>query len=386
MVALYSIGINILLASLKAGLAVATGSLALAADAIHSLVDVVASAVVLAGLLIARRKTRSFPYGLYKVENLVSVVVALLIFLAGYEIAREAVAAPFHQIASSPAALGGVGLTVLIPYLFSRYERRVAEENGSPSLKADSQHFRTDMLSSAVVFATLVGAAFNLPLDRIGAGLVVLFVLKAGWGLLADGMRVLLDASLSPETLDQVRRVIVADQDVAEIRSLVGRNSGRFKFLEAELTLRTSELGKAHQVSQRIEAAIRESVPHVDRVLIHYEPVQKEIWRWAVPVEEPGDRVSAHLGEAPYFVLVDVRRATGEVTARQMVANPNQNQEKKKGIHAAEFLVSQGIDGLAVKESLEGKGPFYVLDDAGVRVMITAATTLDELLAELPRQ
>ena len=120
MVALYSIGINILLASLKAGLAVATGSLALAADAIHSLVDVVASAVVLAGLLIARRKTRSFPYGLYKVENLVSVVVALLIFLAGYEIAREAVVAPFHQIASSPAALGGVGLTVLIPYLFSR--------------------------------------------------------------------------------------------------------------------------------------------------------------------------------------------------------------------------------------------------------------------------
>lgn len=385
MVALYSIGINILLASLKAGLALATGSLALAADAIHSLVDVVASAVVLAGLLIARRKSRSFPYGLYKVENLVSVVVALLIFLAGYEIAREAVAAPLRQIANTPVALGGAALAALIPFLFSRYERRVAEESGSPSLKADSQHFRADVLSSAVVFASLLGDMFDLPLDRIGAGVVVLFVLRAGWGLLADGMRVLLDASLSPETLDQVRRVIDADPDVAEIRSLVGRNSGRYKFIEAELALRASELGKAHLVSQRIEAAIRESVPHVDRVLIHYEPMQKEIWRWAVPVEEPGDKVSAHFGEAPYFVLVDVRRSTGEVTARQMIANPHQNQDKKKGINAAKFLVSQGIDGLAVRESLEGKGPFYVLDDAGIQVMLTSATTVDEILADLPR-
>lgn len=116
---------------------------------------------------------------------------------------------------------------MLIPYLFSRYERHVADESGSPSLKADSQHFRTDVLSSGVVFASLLGDAFDLPLDRIGAGLVVLFVLRAGWGLLADGMRVLLDAPLSPETLEQVRQVIDADSDVAEIRSLVGRNSGR---------------------------------------------------------------------------------------------------------------------------------------------------------------
>lgn len=77
----YSVGVNLGLASLKLGLAALTGSLTLAADALHSLVDVVASLVVLGGLLIARRRSSSFPYGLYKVENVVSVVVALLIFL-----------------------------------------------------------------------------------------------------------------------------------------------------------------------------------------------------------------------------------------------------------------------------------------------------------------
>lgn len=72
------------------------------------------------------------------------------------------------------------------------------------------------------------------------------------------------------------------------------------------MVLRARDLEKAHQVSQRVEAAIRAKVPHVDRVLIHYEPVQKEVWKWAVPMEESGERVSAHLGEAPYFALVEV--------------------------------------------------------------------------------
>src|SRR3989304_3746280 len=126
----YSVGVNLFLASLKLGLATLTGSLAIAADAIHSLVDVFASLVVLGGLLIAQRHSRSFPYGLYKVENLVSVGVALLIFLAGYEIARQALLVPTRELTDTPVALGGVGLAILVTYLFGRYERRVGLESG----------------------------------------------------------------------------------------------------------------------------------------------------------------------------------------------------------------------------------------------------------------
>ena len=55
---------------------------------------------------------------------------------------------------------------------------------------------------------------------------------------------------------------------VTGIRSLVGRNTGRYRFLKAEVALRTDDLEKAHVASQRIEKVIRGQVPHVEWVLV----------------------------------------------------------------------------------------------------------------------
>lgn len=67
-----SVLINLLLTSIKSGLALLTGSLAIKADAIHSLSDVISSLIVVTGIKISQRSSRRFPYGLYKVENLVN--------------------------------------------------------------------------------------------------------------------------------------------------------------------------------------------------------------------------------------------------------------------------------------------------------------------------
>jgi len=85
-VGLYSIGINLLLVGIKVFLSLLSGSVALFADAIHSFTDVISSATVLAGIRISKRKSKNFPYGLYKVENFVSLLSSIFIFLAGYEI------------------------------------------------------------------------------------------------------------------------------------------------------------------------------------------------------------------------------------------------------------------------------------------------------------
>ena len=146
-------------------------------------------------------------FGLYKVENVAAIVVALLIFLAGYEIAREAWQSTAQVLTTSPVIFVGVALTVLIPLAFSRYEGRLSRLTNSPSLAGDSRHFQTDALSSAVVLIALVGSRLGWPLDRIGAAVVVIFVVSAGWELLSDGMRVLLDASLDAETMNKVRGI-----------------------------------------------------------------------------------------------------------------------------------------------------------------------------------
>ena len=156
-IGLYSVGTNLLLVGIKYGLALLSGSMALVADAIHSATDVISSATVFAGIKLSKRKSKNFPYGLYKVENFVSLLSSILIFLAGYEIVHTVFFKPQTlKTQFLPYAMVGVLVTLGITYAFSRYEMRQGKAIGSPSLMADAQHIRTDMLSSAVILAGLM--------------------------------------------------------------------------------------------------------------------------------------------------------------------------------------------------------------------------------------
>jgi cation diffusion facilitator family transporter len=385
-VAWASIGVNVALSLLNLAIAAASGSLAVAAEMVHNLVDLVASVAVLAGVKISERKSRAFPYGLYKVENVVAIGVALLIFFTGYEIAQEALRTDTGPATVNGWMLAGVALSALLPLAFSRYETRAGRAINSPSLMADAQEYRAHVFSSGVVFLALVGQMVGFPLDRYAALVIVVLIAKTGWELLVDGMRVLLDASLDAETLEQVRAIIQADPAVTEIRSLAGRNAGRYRFLEADAALRVDDLEKAHNASRRIEEAIRSQVPHVERVRIHYEPQLRSHLRYAVPLADPAGAVSRHFGEAPYFALVTVRTADGKVERQEILSNPHANVEKAKGIRVGEWLVGLKADIVLLREDVHGKGPAYVFADAGVETRLTEATTLADVLAEQMRK
>ena len=377
-----SIAVNLVLCLLNVAIAVASGSLAVAAEMTHNIVDLVASVAVLAGVKISERKSRAFPYGLYKVENVVAVGVAILIFFTGYEIAGEALFAADSATTVNALILCGVALSAIIPVAFSIYEMRVGRRLNSPSLMADAHEYRAHVLSSGIVFLALVGHLVGLPLDRYAALVIVVFIVKTGWDLLSGGMRVLLDASLDAETLSRVRSVIEAEPAVTEVRSLVGRNAGRYRFLEADVALRMDDLQKAHAITQRIETAIRTQVPHVERVRLHYEPQTRTYLRYAVPLADASGSVSEHFGEAPYFGLVTVRTADGQVERQEVVANPHLDVEKAKGIRVAEWLVAFKPDIVLLREDIQGRGPTYVFADAGVETRLTRAETLSEAIAE----
>jgi predicted Fe-Mo cluster-binding NifX family protein len=227
----------------------------------------------------------------------------------------------------------------------------------------------------------------GIPLDRYAAMVIVVLVVKTGWDLLSDGMRVLLDASLDAETLDQVRAIIEAEPTVTEVRSLVGRNAGRYRFIEADVVLRVDDLEKAHAVSERLAAAIRAEVPHVERVQLHYEPQARTHLRYALALADTNGLLSDHFGEAPFFGLVNVRLADGQIERAEVLANPHQHVEKAKGIRVAEWLVGLKADAVLLHEDVRGKGPAYVFRDAGVETHLTQAATqsdaIEEQLAEL---
>jgi cation diffusion facilitator family transporter len=385
-IGLFSVGINSSLVLIKVILAYLSGSVALVADAIHSLSDVISSATVLAGIKISKRKSTRFPYGLYKVENLVCLLSSLFIFFAGYEIVQTVL---FKEESLKPEflpyAMAGVLVTVAITFFFSRYELREGERIGSPSLIADAQHIRTDMFSSAVILCGLVGGLFHWPLDKVAALVVVVLVFRAGFTIFLDAIRVLLDASLDFESMDKVKTAILSHPQVTSIHSLRGRNSGRFKFIEADIGLRVRELERAHHVSQQIEAEISKSVPNVDRVLIHYEPEKKDIRVCAIPLQEDKMSLSDHFGEAPYYYIVQMRERDRSIIEERILTNPFKHEEKGKGLKVSNWLLQQSVDTVYNSKSLEGKGPGYVLSDADVEIVITETKQLGKILQELQR-
>jgi predicted Fe-Mo cluster-binding NifX family protein len=305
-----------------------------------------------------------------------------MIFVTAYEIARDALFTPSREAVVDPWMLGGVILATVIPLIFSRYELRVGQEANSPALMADAKEYRAHVFTTGVVFAALLGQWFELPLDRFAALVIVVAIGKTGWELLSDGMRVLLDASLDPDTLLEIREIILDEPAVVNLEWVTGRNAGRFRFVEAQLTLRVQDLDKAASVIRRIEEKIDEAVPYVERVLIHAEPMERTHLRYAAPLADAEGSLSKHFGEAPAFALVTLRLDSGTVEERRILDNPYLEEERAKGIKVAEWLVDQKVDVVFLKESLRGKGPVYVFGDAAVEMRETEAETLEEALAE----
>jgi len=372
-VALYSLLVNASLVIIKLALSFSTGSLSLAADAVHSFIDIIGSGALVLGLIISQRKSSSFPYGMYKVENFVAVVIALLLFGTAYEIVYHALFSAYEIHEFSGWVLVLVAALILVPFLFSRYEIRMGMKYNSPSIIADGKNFTADVLASTVVFFGLLGQYLQLPVDRIAAIIVAILIVKAGWDILVNGMRVLLDASIDTQTLDTIRSTILHDPAVVEVRKIMGRNSGRYVFVEADLTLRTSGLERAHQISQRIEREIKRAVPNVDHTVLHYEPPNTAKVRYLVALADHEGSISDHFGEAPYFAIVDIDGVSRKLERTEVIANPHQHVAKGKGITVANFLVTFKPDIVVTREDLAGKGPGYVFADAGIETVRTDA-------------
>jgi len=376
----YSIGLNVLLIAFHAVIAAASGSLAVAAELTHNAVDLAAASAVLLGLKLAMRKTSGFPYGLYKLENIVAAALAILIFFTAYEVVRKVFLGGSQSLAVDAWMLGSLLVTMALPLIFSHFELRVAREASSPALLADALEYRIHAYTTGLAFIALLSAQYDVPLDRIAALLIVVVVTKTAWDLLTDAVRVLLDASLDRASLDEVRRAILGDPAVAAVNWVTGRNAGRFRFVEAGVTLRTNDLSKAATALQRIERSVRTTVPAIERVLLHVESRTPPSEVHSVPLADMAGTISRHFGEAPYFAFLTIDRASRIIEEQHIRANPHVGAERAKGLRVAEWLTANKVDRVLVPRSLDGKGPAYVFREAGIAVGITDARTLPEAL------
>jgi len=271
-ISLYSILVNLTLSIIKIVGGKFSGSAALTADGVHSLSDLAASFSVYVGIVISNKKSKRFPFGLYKVENLVALVSAFAIFFAGYEIVKDVFFGEPVEMKNLFIALGVILVTVLITYFYAKYEENMAEKLNSPILKADAAHIKADFYTALVVLAGILFKYYGIEWgEKIAVLIVVFFIFHSGYEILKDAIMVLLDAAIDDETVAEVEEILKNDDRVNRIIRVSGRNSGSFKFLQLDLDLNTESLSEAHDLAHKIEDDIREKMPFVEKVVVHYE-------------------------------------------------------------------------------------------------------------------
>jgi cation diffusion facilitator family transporter len=279
--ALLSLGLAIVVLALKAVAAWLTGSVALTSDALESVVNVVTAIVALVAVrLSARPADAALPYGYYKAEYFSAVIIGVFIALAAvlilYE-AAQAIIAP-HAFTVTPLAILISVVASVINGAWAYFLVREGRRERSLALESDGKHLYTDVVSTVGVLAGVLIAAWTGIglIDPILAALVAVNVLWSGWQVLRDSVVGLMDVSVNPKELAQLREIISASAEGAiEAHDIRTRQAGRMTFIEFHLVVPGSMTVEAsHEICDRIEAALRAAVDEAT-ITIHVEPEEK---------------------------------------------------------------------------------------------------------------
>ncbi len=176
----YSIALNVALGLAHGLITLRSGSLAVATEVLHNVVDLISAIALLVGLRLATWSSARFPYGLHKVENIVALSFAGLIMLTAYEIGRGVVFGSASDVEARGWMLAVVAVTMAAPLVFSYFELRVVTEANSPTLSADARDYRVHAATTGLVFVVLVSTWTDLPIDRVAAALIIVVIVKTG--------------------------------------------------------------------------------------------------------------------------------------------------------------------------------------------------------------
>ncbi len=340
----------------------------LVADAFHSGADLLAIFASYFGLWLAgKKKSARFPYGLYKAETLITLLVGGLIVWGGTELLIDGWAK--LQGVSEPVSFPLVpllvcGLSVVTSLGIAVKERQVGQAINSPSLLANAGDSFLDVATSTVVLGGLLFSYWRLPyVEGAVILLIALLVIKLGGSSCWTAFLLLLDANLDPQlsrTLEQQVDAIYGVKGESEVRI---RQAGPFHMVKCVIYTRpTLSLYRAHELADRAEQAIAAHCPHVESVFVHMEPLRDELRSVIVPVSEINglqSRVHGHFGRAPYFLLL--RLNEHEVEIVDFYFNEFLDEPKFIGLKVIKAIIAYRVD-LLFTSSL-GEISFYMLRD-----------------------
>jgi cation diffusion facilitator family transporter len=269
-----SISVNILLFFLKLWVGLITGSVALLADAYHTLTDSLSSAIVIfSGWLSRKPADDKHPFGHGRSDLISSVIIGVLLALIGFEFLLKSV----DQIRSGvgvnygTAAIVVTLLSILVKELLAQFAFWAGRKNNNTILKADGWHHRSDALSSIIILIGIFCSSFASWIDGALGIVVTLLIFYASWEILNDSASRLIGETPDRNLLREIYVIIdKTGLDVQPHHFHLHRYGDHIELtfhltMDADLTLE-----KAHEKAHLIEHELRDQLGI--EATIHMEP------------------------------------------------------------------------------------------------------------------
>ncbi len=358
--------VTLVLSLSKAIIGYFANSFLLISDAIHSASDLLVIFTASIGMKIASKSPdEKFPYGYYKAENLATLFISFLILFAGYEVAIEGYRKLYYlpSLKMPYLALSISIISIIISYWLSIHLCKIGRE-GLQSMLAVGHERKLDAFSSVIVFIGIVLDYFNFRyVEGLLSMAISIFIFKIGIESLRDAIYALMDYSPKEEKKN-LEELLKKQEDIEGFNEIKLRKSGPFLFGEAKIFVKKSlDIGKAHEIADRIEREIKEKIGKIDSFAIHVEPYKAKIVMIAIPVDNR--RISEHFGRAEKFLLLTLDMEEKKIFEKREMKNPYLKRKVRAGLACAKLLAKE-IDVLITREI--GEIAYNMLKNKGIEI------------------
>ncbi len=275
-----SIVINIILFLVKFIFGVVLKSVALLADAVHSLSDVVTSVIVIFGFRIsAKPPDPEHPFGHGRAERVVSIVIACLLIVVGFEFFISG----FNRF-KNPIPIKAdlfiillLILSILVKEFLSQVALSLGKRIGSSSLKAEAWHHRTDAISTALVIVGFILYRFELYyIDGIIGMIIAVFITYMGISIIKESGSVLIGEAPSSSFVKKIREIALGCGGISDVHHIhVHDYGGRLEITVHIRLKKDTHLDEAHKKASEVEIRLKEEIKGAE-ITVHLEPDFKD--------------------------------------------------------------------------------------------------------------
>lgn len=271
-----SVIVNSILFVLKFWAGLVTGSIALTADAWHTLSDSLSSIIVIVSVRLSTKKPdNEHPFGHGRWEQIAALFIAFLLGIIAFDFLKDS----FFQFKSREStSFGTIAIVVtiisiLVKEALAQYAFYIGRKTENVSIKADGWHHRTDALSSVVVLVGILFAKQFWWVDSVLGAIISLMLFYATYQIAKEAINKLLGEKPSPELIERISNAL-QDYDLEKlqlhhfhIHNYVGHQELTFHIkLRNDLSVE-----EGHRIATEIENIIQERFGIV--TTIHIEPI-----------------------------------------------------------------------------------------------------------------